>query len=284
MTDAPKKTAPLSPDLPVVVRTFRPGDETAILEVLNAAYPKGWGDLARWQAKHGGRPGFDPRDIYVAEIGGRLVGCLHTAMLPVHITPELTLFLSLDGDLAVHPDARGRSIPELIYAESQRILYARGIPLRGGYTEPVTWTRFYQPRIGYVSDFDSTRSYRKVLDIGPVKQKLLALFHSAPDEPDPLEGPRLEVAVTGIEPFQLRFGRNRVAVLAAPEAKPALRLEADQRIFGLFTAEGAGARGLLKLWSRGAIRLRGLVTGGPRLALWYLQHGRRLMKGPPARG
>lgn len=292
MTDPPKGAAPRAakpdpaspppgpppadPDL--VLRAYRPGDENGLLAVLNAAFKGGWGDMARWQAKHGGRPGFDPRDIVVAEMGGRIVGCLHAVILPVHICEGLTLPLAMYCEAAVHPDARGRFVTEQLYAESQRSLHDRGIALRAGYTAQVTYRKVFGPRIGFVSDFDTSEAYRKVLDSSLVRDRLLALFDVPPGEPAPVEGPVLEVAITGIEPLQVRLGRRSVAVADRPVAKAALRVEADQRLFGLFAPGGEGLRGLPGLWLHGGIRVRRLATGGLRLAAWYLRHGRRLLK------
>lgn len=268
---------------PVTLRIFRSGDEEAVVELLNSAFPHGWGTLERWKAKHTDRPGFDPRDIYLAESGGKLIGCLHSAVLPVRIGPDLSLLHSLDGDLAVHPEGRGRGIPEELYRFSRRLLHERGVPLRGGYTEAGLWEHFYRTRIGYVSDFETVVSYRKILSADFVRNRLLGLFHSAADAPDPGHGPILEVAITGLDPFQIRLGQHEVAMVTANGHGPTLRMEADQRVLGLFAPGGRGLRGLLPLWLRGAIRFRRLVTGALPLALWFLLHGLSLMRKPTGR-
>ena len=216
----------------VTVRTFQPGDEESIWKLLNAAYPSKWGSLEWWRTKHSDRPGFDPLDIYVAEAEGRMLGCLHTAVIPVYVGPDLTVKLALDGDLAVHPDGRGRFIPERLYDFSRQQLYARGIPLRSGYTNIPLWEHIYKPRIGYISDFEPTRAFQKILDASLVRDRLLAMFHSPPDAPDPGRGPVLEVAITGIGKFQLRLARNVVATIpgaAALSHDPSRSRPADLR-------------------------------------------------------
>jgi GNAT superfamily N-acetyltransferase len=272
MTAVPKRESRL------IVRTYRAGDDAGIVDLLNAAYPGGWGTVERWRAKHSDRDGFDSRDIYLAELDGRIVGCLHTAMLPIHVADGVTLTLSLDGDLAVHPEARGRSIPEILYTESRRRLYTRGIPLRGGYTETGLWKNFYQPRIGYVSDFDTTVNFKKMLDPDPVRARLLALFGGRRDDDHTGEGPTLEVAITGLAPFRIRLGRT-VGPVATSVGRPALRLEADQRVFGAFGADGGGGlRQLLGLWRRRGLVVKGTPAGFARVVFWYLARGRHLMR------
>lgn len=261
----------------VTIRTFHAGDEGAIVELLNSSFAGGWGDEERWRAKHSGRPGFNPEDIYLAELDGRIIGCLHTAIAPVRITGRLSLPLSLDGDLAVHPDGRGKSIPELLYRESRRRLHERGIPLRGGYTQEQLWTRFYKPRIGYVSDFDTTLNFKKVLDLAPVRDRLLALFGTTLATPDPGHGPALELQVTGLPPFRLRLGPNSVAPITGTGGEPAVTVAADQRIFSVFGG-GAGMSGLLALWRQGGLRLSSHGGGLLRVGWWYVTRGRRLMR------
>jgi predicted N-acetyltransferase YhbS len=262
----------------VTIRTFHPGDEGAIVELLNSSFPGGWGDEERWRAKHSGRPDFNPEDIYLAELDGRIIGCLHTAIVPVRISAHSSLPLSLDGDLAVHPDGRGKSIPERLYQESRRRLHERGIPLRGGYTQEQLWTRFYKPRIGYVSDFDTTLNFKKVLDPAPVRDRLLALFGTSPAAPDPGHGPVLEVRVTGLPPFRLRLGPSSVAPIAGTGGTAAVIVAADQRIFSIFGERSVGIRGLMALWRSGGLGVFNNRLGLFHVGWWYVTRGRRLMR------
>ncbi|MDH3215127.1 MAG: GNAT family N-acetyltransferase [Candidatus Krumholzibacteria bacterium] len=278
-------------------RTFQSGDEAGVVAVLNAAYPTPWGTLEQWRAKHGGRRGFRPEEIFVAECDGRIVGCLHTAVRPVRIGPGVQVRQSFDGDLAVHPDFRGLQIPEELYRRSSELYYEQGIELRGGFTSPRLWSRFYQPRIGYVAGFDRTRPFNKQLSSSKLCQGLLQILGDAqPADPEAEAavvgesgdedrmapksiGPTLELRIKDIEPIRLRLVDRGAFVLdPADDLGRALTLYADQTIFGTGSGALGQAKNLIRLILARRIRVRGVLTSGPAVLSWLFHHRRVLLQ------
>jgi predicted N-acetyltransferase YhbS len=260
----------------VRLRTWRPGDEVAIVDLLNRVYPSRWGDLDRWRARHSGRPDFDPRDIRLAEHDGKLVGCLHSAVYTVGLGAGLALPMAIDGNLAIHPEYRGRGIPESLYAASSEEFHARSVPLRFGHSESDTRVFFYCRALGYVSCFDYTQCWKKHLDPAPVLSRLLGLFGAAPEDPDPGRGPTLGIELTGLPPIRLRLNSRGVAPAAAGRA--GLVISGDQRLLGLFDKEGITPRTLLALRRSGGFRIRGTLPGGLSVLYWAIVHGWRLRR------
>ena len=262
----------------VTYRTLRPGEEAEVVELLNVAYRQPWGSEERWWAKHGNRPGFRREEIYIAEVEGRVVGCLHTAVRPIRLGPGISVDQSFDGDLAVHPDYRGLKIPEDIYRYSTDVLRERGVELRGGYANIPLWTHFYRPRIGYVSGFDRTRTFKKELSAASVRDRLLRVLGQPSAGPaveggDPGAGPVLVLRIRDLEPLRFRLGPDGAVPLEDGVAAGGrtLTLHADQRIFGLLGGRGGRISLLLRLLLSGSIRVGGLLNAGPAVARWVLQ-------------
>lgn len=273
----------------VTYRTLRPGEEAEVVKLLNVAYRQPWGSEERWWAKHGNRPGFRREEIYIAEVEGRVVGCLHTAVRPIRLGPGIAVDQSFDGDLAVHPDYRGLKIPEDIYRYSTDVLRERGVELRGGYANLPLWTHFYRPRIGYVSGFDRTRAFKKELSAASVRDRLLRVLGKSSAGPaaasadpgagpavasaDPGAGPALVLRIRDLEPLRFRLDPDGAVPLEAGAAAGGrtLTLHADQRIFGLLGGRGGRISLLLRLVLSGSIRAEGLFTAGPAVARWVLK-------------
>jgi GNAT superfamily N-acetyltransferase len=104
----------VTPRRGVQVRSFQPGDEPAVLELLRTSFGE-WpremtaadpSEFFRW--KHAGCP-FGPSTMYVAEVGSEIVG--FEARLPWRFTAGAEVLLASRGtDLAVHPAHRGLGI------------------------------------------------------------------------------------------------------------------------------------------------------------------------------
>lgn len=195
----------------VQVRRMTPEDIPAIVEVLNACQKYGWGDEAYWRWKHGDRPGFNPDDVYVACVDGKVVACVHWAVLPVEIEEGLVLPMSFDGDFAALPEYRGLEAPFRAYLEGEPRLAERGAVLRGGFTSPTLNEKFYRPRFGYEFAASVTGQYRRFLGPGPLAERVSALGERL------LARPSLRRALARPLEMELRIDRFPVCqlVLAA---------------------------------------------------------------------
>lgn len=65
--------APVDPPEPYRVRTYRPGDETAWLDIMRNTFGPSW-TLARWRTDIVGRPQFAPANLFLAVRGEIIVG------------------------------------------------------------------------------------------------------------------------------------------------------------------------------------------------------------------
>ena len=265
----------------IAYRTFRPGDAEGVVDVLNAAYRVPWGDMEHWLGKRGGHPDFQPEEIFVAECDGRIVGCLHTDLRPVKLGGGVSVLMSMDGDLAVHPDFRGYGVPEELYRRSSEIYRQRGVVVRGGFANELLWTRFYKPRIGYVCGFDKTRGFAKWLTSSRLSQRLFGAA-GAGGEAARAEGsfPVIELRLRDTEPVFIGL-LDSGPVPVAPAHDGALVVEVDQRALNLARGSLWQRIGLVARWAlTGRLRLRRALTAGPGVARWLLRH-RSLGAGKP---
>jgi GNAT superfamily N-acetyltransferase len=95
----------------VDVRSYRPEDETRVLDLLNAALgggPAGWWSAEFFRWKHLANP-FGPSFILVAEADGRIVG-LRAFMRWRFEAGDRTVTAVRAVDTATHPDYQGRGI------------------------------------------------------------------------------------------------------------------------------------------------------------------------------
>jgi predicted N-acetyltransferase YhbS len=260
----------------MIIRTYQPGDEEALVDLLNTAYPRPWGDVQRWRAKHLDRAGFSASHVFIAEIGGRLAGCLHCAVLPMRLGSGVVVPASIDGDLAVHPDMRGGRVAEELYAHSSANLARDGVVLRVGYSGAEARLGFYTRVLGYVAGFEDLRAYRKVIDPALLRGRLCERFGIAPDAPDSKGGAIVEISVVGLPALRLRLGPEACTLAASAGEHPALRVAADQRVLALFGAGGVGKKTMLRLLAQRVVRVQGTPLGAIRVARWVLE--RRLRR------
>lgn len=159
----------------IQLRCYEPEDENRIVSVLNASFPHGWNTEQYWHWKHLERPGFEERDIIVAQVNGETVACFHSAPLPLQLEPGLVVMMSFDGDFAVVPEYRGTGIPRHAHDLMDERLIERGVVLRGGFTSRELNEWFYRPQFGYVFVPTDRMNFRKVLGIRSLANKVESL-------------------------------------------------------------------------------------------------------------
>ena len=157
-------------------RSYAPGDENEILELLRGSLD--WTELGTpdWLWKHARRPGFRPEDVVVVlSSNDELIACFHSAVLPLSLGKGLVARVSLDGDFVVAPAHRGSDIPTPALEQSNDRLLREGVVLRGGFTTEELNRRFYRRRYGYVFVPSASTSYKRPLTIDALRPALLKL-------------------------------------------------------------------------------------------------------------
>jgi predicted N-acetyltransferase YhbS len=256
----------------VIVRTYQRGDEAAIVDLLNASFPGGWGTLDIWRRRHTNRLGFDPRDICVAEDDGRVIGCLHTARFELSLGRNISVPAALDADLAVHSAYRARGVPDALYRFSADLLTERGVVVRQGFSDRMRG-QFYARVLGYTQVSDQTEAWSKCLDPNPVAVLIESRLNAPFGEAAPGPGPILEVVLTDLPPMQFQLGRTGALRV---ESRPAdLMVNMPQSLLSLFSESSRGSR-LRRLCTeilRGRLRVRPVRFGAVSCVLRLVRYG-----------
>jgi len=156
----------------VELNDYKLGDEKGILKILSKAFPDSWDSLSIWKWKHSNRPNFDRKGIITATDGGKMVACFHGAILPLKLEPGIVVKTSFDGDFAVLPEYRGQQIPTRVHDITDKRLKEAGVALRGGFTSQALNERFYHKQFGYVFIPTTSTSFRKVIGIKSLREKV----------------------------------------------------------------------------------------------------------------
>lgn len=159
-----------NPPVRIVYRSFRPGDESAIEELLRVCYPNDPGVASRWRWKHLERPGFRPEEILLAESDGKILGCFHSAVLPMRFA-GFDAPTSYDGDYAVLPIARGLKATAEAYRLTDRSLFEQGVVFRGGFAGIELNRRLH----GNVNVPSTGRSLYKTVGLAKLRAKVEAM-------------------------------------------------------------------------------------------------------------
>ncbi len=254
----------------IAFSSYRPGDDRAIVAVLNACQEGAWGDEALWRWKHRERPGFNPADVVVARKGGEVVGCFHGAVLELKLEEGFTVPMSYDGDFAVIPAYRGRDLAVRAHDRSGAELRARHVVFRGGFTSRELNAKLYHRRFGYVFVPGVTTQFRKYLGPGPLVPRVADLGERL------LSRPALRRALSRpltVDLVIAGFPACHVVLTAAGfrlERGPAVRADLRARMSYLLLTSFAGGEApgpgtLLHAIGRGELRIGGLVRSAPRL-------------------
>ena len=252
------------------IRRMKPQDIPAIVEVLNACQRYGWGDEAYWRWKHSSRPGFDPKDVYVACVDGKVVACAHWAVLPVEIEEGLVLPMSFDGDFAALPAYRGLEAPFRAYLQGEPHLAERGAVLRGGFTSPALNEKFYRPRFGYEFAASETTQYRRYLGPGPLAERISALGERLLSKPgvrralaNPLD---IELNIDRFPVCQLALAATGFYLMRGSAPHAQLHLTLPYTLLTLFAGGSRPATGaLVRSLLRCRVRASELLRVTPRL-------------------
>lgn len=151
----------LPPDTRVV--DYEPGSDQAYWDIVRACFGNVYGDLEFWRGKHVRRPGFDPRDVKRVYVGQVPAACYAASTAWLCLGRELFVPASIEGDVAVLPEFRGKGLTLLAHAAMGEELYSRGLALRVGLATRALHTRFYGRRFGHVAIPTTNIRYQKRL-------------------------------------------------------------------------------------------------------------------------
>jgi len=157
------------------VRPYAPGDESEITSMLNASFADKWGSQELWRWKHSGRPGFEPEDVMVISIQGRMGASFHSAILPIRLEEGLEVPMCVEGDFAILQEFRSMGLALPAHDLASRRLLASGVILRGGFTSLELNAKFYHRQFGYIFAPTISTDFRKILGLGPLEDKVRRL-------------------------------------------------------------------------------------------------------------
>ena len=246
---------------PMAFRTWRPSDTDHIAAVLAACGLKECADPSRWRWKHERHPGFDPRNVLVITVEDRVAGCAHTTPLPLRLQGRARVLASFDGEFGVLPEFRGGGVMRQGHALTHGTLRARGVAIRGGFTSVELHRRFYRASFGYTRIAFATRSYLRFLRPAVVQARADRLRARWADMGAAarrrLQGLSLEVALRGMPVFTIRVEADGPHLWPGPDAGAAVRVEGPAALLHLFAGGAPRVRHLLRVMTRGRVRVRG---------------------------
>ncbi len=258
------------PAADITFESYRPGDEAALVALLNAIQGDRWGDLTWWNWKHRDCPGFRADDIIVGRVAGEVVACLHATVLEVRIAPGLTLPVSFDSDLAVLPARRGQDLGARARDLSSERLRARHVVFRVGFTSRALNENYFHPRFGHVLVPGVTTQYRKHLGPGslaPRVAELGARLVARPAVRGALRRPLVvDLAIGGFLPCHVVLAAHGFELVRGAAERPDLRARLPYALLASLADGGLPhPRVLLRALGRGELRVGGLLRTAPRL-------------------
>jgi len=244
-------------------RSYADGDETEITRILNACHAQAWGSERLWRWKHSRRPNFSADDVTLAVVGGQVVGCFHSAVLPLRLEEGLEVPMCFEGDFAVLPEYRKAGLPLQAHDRASRRLLDAGVILRGGFTSRELNERFYHRQFGYVFVPTVTTEFRKIIGLKPLQQKVAHLSEQLCKKErfrHMLRGIRLVMNLTidRLPPSRLDISEHQIALREgfAPDAHMKLHIP-----YAVLAVSKKGLRrtfqALLSQAIRGRVRLEG---------------------------
>ena len=242
-------------------RPWRPSDTEQIAAVLAACGLKDCPDPERWRWKHERHPDFDPANVLVISEGDRVIGCTHATPLPMRLQGRARVLASFDGEFAVLPELRGGGSIRRAYQITDALLRRRGVALRGGFTSVELYRNFYRAKFGYTRIALGTRGYLRFLRPKVVQarvDRLRARWEAfGPRARQRLQGLSVEVALHGMPAFTIRIEPDGPRLRLGPDAEASVRVEGPAALLHLFVGGGPRLRHLLRVVTRGRVRLRG---------------------------
>ena len=92
----------------VIVRSYKPDDETKIVDFLNICYGE-WGTIQKWQFLYSGYPTFNKDDVVILEVDDEIIGHGGTHFRDL-VVGKRRLHTTTLSDAAIHPHYRGRGL------------------------------------------------------------------------------------------------------------------------------------------------------------------------------
>lgn len=188
----------------------------------------------------------------------------------------LTVRASFDGDFAVLPEHRGRDLSAQVYDITDPRLLKRGVIFRGGFTSRELNERFYGKRFGYLFVPEAQITFRKIIGLAPLQEKLATLGQRL------LARPRLRhvlrdrpfvvnMLVEGFPPAHVEMTAKGFSLRGGHVVAPDLRVRMPYNALLGFVA---GPRLLLQhavaALLTGRFWVAGLTRSGTRLiAIWW---------------
>lgn len=256
------------------VRPFRGGDEAGILRVLAECHPGTWGSRTAefWHWRHRHRPGAEDEDITLIEIEGTIVGCIHGGVHEVKLDRHRVVHMSIEGDYAVLPSHRGRSLTDLAHEWSNRYLLRRGVALRSSFARHELNEGLYRKRFGYVYVPSVDVRYSKRLSIERYRRRLDAIGRRSVQKTWLREALQrrpfiVNLDIDGKERFHVAIAPQGFALAQGHTAGADFELCVPRAVVNASARRGGAlSRALLAAVVSGRVRTRGLLRSLPKMA------------------
>jgi hypothetical protein len=179
---------------------------------------------------------------------------------------ELFVPASIEGEVAVLPEFRGKGLTLLAHAAMGEEFYARGLALRVGFAARALHARFYRRRFGHVAIPTANTRYRKKLrESAQLAQVALACadsFRRRPLARRLVRRAPLTVLLRfqGYSPVMVRLEQDSARLLAPREGVPDVILSlANQAVRAASGSWKARLARFPLCVMRGQVRLRGMT-------------------------
>lgn len=243
-------------------RRFVNGDELALIQLVENGFPN-FLNGNFWVWKYRKNLDFDPSLIVVAEKDGEVVGCNHWLVRDLKLSSSLKVRTALGSDIVVHPKHRGKGVGKqlLRFLRLRGDYRNKGIILNYMFADPKLSKRLYGPTLGYVLAPNSTTTYKKLLNLRNLKERIRKLNRSIESKKElqrKLKGLKISVLfrLRGAPLFAIRIESNRIYLEEGEREDSDVVVETSLHLLSLTIEASNSMLYLVKAWIIGKVKIR----------------------------
>jgi len=194
----------------LILRAYKPGEETKIVNFLNLCYGF-WGGQDKWQRLYPEYPTFNNDDILIIEGNGKIIGHRGLHFRNLALRGNSIVLTVSSGDTAIHPLHRGSGLDSELHETALQMAKARGAVMAFAWhlKDAASYNR--NIRTGFI-EVKQTPVYARI--IRPEKVLKAGLLHLIPRKA------RLRQVLAELEGVYLTIGDTILSVAELAGEKP----------------------------------------------------------------
>lgn len=164
----------------ILVRAWRQGDEDKIVDLLNYAYPSGWGNSGQWEWRYPQDPSFESSNVFIIESDGQIIGHRgsHPRQLVIRGKKIPVFFL---GDTAVNHNYQELGLYSNLHSVTLEAARNKGACLALTQNSRGSITYNHNKKTGFV-EIKQNSTYIKPINYSKVFKEEVSAFISRREE------------------------------------------------------------------------------------------------------